>query len=103
MPLGRPTVYKEEYCQRIIDFFNVEPFKETIEIVKGKTWEKEQVVYKPIRLPTFHKFAMSIGVDRATLLDWATKKDEEGNLVYPDFSRSYAICKEYLKDILNDN
>lgn len=104
MPAGRPTVYKEEYCQQMIEFFDIEPYKEVTETFYYKDWSsKDSIKLIPNKLPTFSKFARTIGVNRATLLDRATKTDESWHLVFPEFSSTYEVCKDIMKDYLNDN
>lgn len=81
---GRPTKYKPEYCQKMIDFFD-RPLYETISLGKD-----ERVV--PTRFPTFERFAYNIGVNADTLKSWASK--------FPEFLGSYEICKNMQKDYL---
>ena len=75
---GRPTDYKPEYCEEIIEFFSRQPF----EFVKVKDDEGKEVVatnkngapiLMPCELPTKEGFAISIGNHVNTLLDWAKK------------------------------
>lgn len=93
--MARPTKYKKEYCKKMFDFFNIShTFMD--EITKfDKNGETQIVrVEKPNVLPTFEKFAVSIGVCRDTLDEW-TK-------VYEEFSDTYKKCKNLQKDMLND-
>ena len=85
--LGRPTSWKPEYNDMIIEFFDVEETK-VLEIVAG-----EKVVLKevPNKMPTFQKFAHKIGVDVDTLKEW---KKPENKAKYPGFSASYRKAKE---------
>jgi hypothetical protein len=97
MPGGRPPIYKPEYVQQILDFFNVEPFK--IEnYIDGNGAERTRL--KPNKFPTLARFAANLDIDRGTLADWADKKDEHGELVYPEFSRAYKRAKDYQEAIL---
>lgn len=97
---GRPTKYKDEYCQGIIDFFNREPF----DVVKGVDDEGKEVVLTdkngnavmmPCKLPTFEGFAIQLGVSRQTLHNWL---DEN-----PEFLDAYARAKDCQKEILVQN
>lgn len=77
---GRPTKYKPEYCQQMIDYFNVEIYKEG--------YKKELNL-----LPTFQGFAAKeLGVTTNTLLNWAEENDE--------FLRAYNVCKELQEQLL---
>lgn len=84
---GRPTKYDEKYCQQLVDFFDREPNEQTE--VEGR------VVFKACRLPTFERFAYSIGVHRETLLNWVDK--------HPAFFDAYKKAKDLQKDIIIQN
>lgn len=93
--MPRPTKYKEEYCQKIYDFFNI---PHTIE-KEVKFYDKEGNERKKIEeaaniLPTFEKFAVSIGVCVDTLNEWCK--------VHEEFSEAYKKCKNLQKDMLID-
>ena len=75
---GRPSKYKPKYCKQIIKFFDRE-------LVDAETFE-------PCRLPTYEKFAFSIGVHRDTLHEWCKK--------HPKFSDAYNQCKGLQKNII---
>lgn len=96
MKTGRPTKYKPEYCEAIETFFNVEPW-EDVEIEytnkKGDTWTKTD--RRANRIPTFHAFAASIGVNEDTVVEWAKHHD--------DFSAAYKRAKELQKWFLIEN
>ena len=97
MPAGRPTLYKPEYCERIVKFFNVEPFIRE-EYTDGNGNERTRLV--PNRFPTLARFAADLDVDRSTLAEWADKRDENGELVHPEFSRAYKRAKDYQEAFL---
>ena len=80
---GRPTKYKPEYCQMMLDFFDIEVMKRVEIEVKP---DIKEVRYVPNTFPTITRFASKIGVTRDTLYEWASKKDEKGNLVNAEFS-----------------
>jgi hypothetical protein len=63
---GRPTKYDPLFIQAVDDYI----------ATKGK----EQT-----SLPTKQGFALYIGVDDDTLDNWANAKDEQGNLIRPEF------------------
>ena len=100
MPAGRPTKYKEEYCQELIDYFNIDHVrginKETkdgriVEVIVGNS------------LPLLTGFANKIGVVRSTLYLWANETNEDGTLKNPEFSNAYARAKEMQEDMLVSN
>jgi len=83
---GRPTKYKKEYCEMMIDFFNrdVTRIVETEEMQLGKkTIRKERLPNYP---PMFGKFARDVlKINHCTLLEWVKKYDE--------FAKAYNECK----------
>jgi hypothetical protein len=95
-PGGRPTKYRKEYCQKLVEFFSIEPTKE---VTKTITTAKGTVIEEPVeraaRLPTFERFAVNIGACVDTLIEW-TKKHKE-------FSEAYTYAKALQKDILVTN
>jgi hypothetical protein len=95
---GRPTLFKEEYAQQLLDFFNIEPFRE-VEYTdsQGNLKGRESV---PNKFPTLARFAVNIGVTRDTLYEWSTAKKEDGELKHPDFSYAYKKAKEYQEALL---
>src|ERR1700761_9858686 len=110
MPIGRPTKYKPQYCEELIDFFDVEPYKEIERKTQDRKTGREYTdfVDHPVDLPTFERFAHKIGVDTDTLVECAhgTFPDghkKEGQLRHPDFSVAYSRAKALQKDILVTN
>jgi len=78
--MGRPSKYKPEYCQDIIDYFST-PYM-----------DQEGHAAPP---PYFMNFALSIGINMDTLTEWRNKHD--------DFSAAYSIAKEkQLQFIMNN-
>jgi len=89
-PGGRPTKYRKEYCQDILDFFNVPAYIEIVQKTTdpdGNTTEKPTGKYKPNDLPQFIDFADKIGVSRETLHEWRREHQE--------FSDAYKKAKGY--------
>ena len=84
---GAPSLYKPEYCQDMIQFFNREPFEDKM-TVKG-------VQRLANRLPTFANFAFLNSLTEATLLNWCKE--------YPEFFEAYNTCKQLQKDFLTAN
>ena len=66
--VGRPTDYKPEYCQQIIDYFN-DPSNTPI--------------------PLFADFALKLGVSRATLHEWRQAHPE----FFDAYKNAHAIQK----------
>ncbi len=82
---GRPSKYKEEYNQAMIEFFDVNPYE--VQVIDDKAY--------PARFPTFARFALSIGVCTDTLWEWAHGRTSEDALKHPEFSDTYKKAKEY--------
>jgi len=91
--MGRPTVYKPEYCQELLDYFSIPAYN--ILEVRDNAGNVKEVKPIPNLFPTLARFACNIGVTRETLHDWATKENEDKTLRYPDFSYAYKKAKEY--------
>lgn len=113
---GRPSKFKPEYIDAIIEFFDIEPYKKEI-IEQAKEFfadgsikkENEKFIYKPNKMPTLYRFARKIGVEYETVWRWAEQGkdiDEEGEWVEnktPDFLRffnAYKEAKELQKEFL---
>lgn len=90
---GRPTKYKPEYCEMIIEHFREEPYtvmyKE--EYHKDGELKSKTPILTANALPTFQSFADKIGVNVDTLREWADKHKE--------FSASYARAKQMQEHI----
>jgi transposase len=95
---GRPTLFKEEYANQLIEYFDIEPFERRPLLDKEGNEKGSEIV--PAKFPTLARFAVSIGVTRDTLYEWATAKNEDGELKHPDFSYAYKKAKEYQEAIL---
>lgn len=82
---GRPTKYKSEYCDEMIDYFD----RELTETVAKDAVSARGVVQvaeeRATDLPLFQDFAVRIGVHIDTLHEW--KK------VHKEFSEAYKRCK----------
>lgn len=77
--IGRPTKDEARFCKELIEYFlTFEPYK-TVNAMFGP---KET----PYDLPTLAVFAIRIGIHKDTIHEWAEGKDEEGNLLHPEFS-----------------
>lgn len=99
-PFGRPTEYKAEYCQSIVEFFNKSPYEPLIikddedkDVVATDKFGR--TIYKPCPLPTKEAFATSIGIHVCTLIEWGKK--------YTDFSEAIKKAENFQKDILIQN
>jgi len=84
---GRPTKYKPEYCQKIIEFFD-RPLVEhkPKEVIHPKLGVVSIMEERGTDLPLFQDFAHELSVHTDTLLEWCTKHEE--------FSVSYKRAKE---------
>ena len=95
---GRPTLFKEEYADQLIEYFDKEPFERRPLLDKEGNERGSEIV--PAKFPTLARFAAMIGVTRETLHDWATSKNEEGELKHPEFSYAYKKSKDFQEAIL---
>lgn len=84
---GRPTRYKPELIDELLEFFDVELSEEkeiTFSRKDGSTVTKFEVVATD--LPTLAGFCRHLGIARDTLTEWQNK--------HPEFSSAVRKCKE---------
>lgn len=94
--VGCPTKYKPEYCEKIIEFFDREPWTPKTQESLSRTGEKVSIITNvPCKLPTYERFAFEVGVHRDTLHEWCKN--------HPKFSDAYKKCKDLQKEILIQN
>ena len=62
---GAPTLYREEYCHLVVDYFASRPIPAT-----QSPDNREAVQQTYATMPTFQGFAGSIGVSTKVLYDW---------------------------------
>ena len=86
---GAPSKYKPEYCQKIIDYFSVDPF-ETIKDQEGQ----DTGIYRH-KFPTLQRFAHILNVGIPTLHDWAKK--------HADFSYAMKEAKHLQEAFLSES
>lgn len=94
--MGRPTKYKPEYCEELIEYFNKEPYRERKVTHKNKKGD-EWITYEDVAndLPFLSQFAHSIGVTTSSLERWRKE--------YPEFSEAYKKAKEMQHNMLATN
>jgi hypothetical protein len=95
--IGRPTLYRPEYCEQLVAFFTVEPTKTVTRTTVSKK-SGEPVSYEvevPNTLPTLQAFAANIGVTTVTMRSWAK--------AHPDFGEAVARAKELAENHLVQN
>ena len=91
--VGRPTDYKPEYCQMMIDYFNVPLYRTVKTKVKTRHGFNEIEKEVPNSFPTFEGFTRKVlGKCKQTIHNWLPK--------YPEFLDAYNLCKEIQKDFL---
>lgn len=85
-PEGRPTSYRPEYCEQIVEFFSVKPYFQREVITTGKNdYQKVETVDVPNDLPHLVDFCLKINVNPATISDWAKR--------YPEFDDALKTAK----------
>ena len=96
---GRPTSYKQEYCQQIIDYFANAPLYEEVRIPHYKNGEVayEDIKRFPPKLPTLVQFAKSIGVCYPTVYNWQCLGHAS---FHEEFLNAYSRAKQLQKDFL---
>lgn len=75
--VGRPSDYDQKYCQMIIDYFSVEPYREVEKEVVTKSGDVVKIHEDQANdVPTLAGFAITIGKHRDTLNEWAKEHHE---------------------------
>lgn len=85
MNRGRPTSYKPEYCEQIIDFFSIKPYGYN-EITKK---------YEANDPPFLSAFARKIKINDENMWEWSKK--------YPDFGNAYKKAKKLQEEFIATN
>lgn len=93
----RPSLYREEYNEQMLEYFNIE-VSEIVEVeVSGKVEQRERIN----KFPTLTRFASNIGVTRETLYNWAHDRDKvSGELVRPEFFHTYTRCMDLQESLI---
>ena len=100
---GRPSKYNPAYCEQLIQYFSIKPYRRYVKSEKITTKKNGTVDvwreygYMPNDMPMLSGFARKIGVYHGTLIEWAKKENEEK---YPGFSIAYNTAKELQKAFL---
>lgn len=93
---GRPSDYRPEYCQRLIDFFSIEPYVEIEKKIIDRNGNATTImVEKASDFPTLAAFACEIGVHRDTLQEWSKN--------HPEFSVAIKRAKELQERFITIN
>lgn len=93
---GRPTKYKEKYCEEIVEFFSVPPYEDKVTESYNKMGREIKTYHRGANdIPFLSGFARKIGVCHDTILEWAEK--HEG------FSVALKKAKELQEEFLITN
>ncbi len=94
---GAPSTYKPEYCQELINYFDVQPVREIPETWYNPDGSVKRESIKLVANPPAHigGFARKIGVSKSVIYDWARK--------YPDFAYSLAHARDMRRSMIIDN
>jgi hypothetical protein len=93
---GAPTKYKPEYCQEMLDYFDIEPYRTVTKKVMTKKGELLEIEEDEANdFPNFAGFAVKIKVTPETLLNWSKTHD--------NFKEVYSLCKACQENYLSVN
>ena len=99
--VGRPTAYRPEFCEMMVDFFDIPLEREVVVDVEdgqGNTVKETRIIVNPF--PTFTRFASRIGVSRESLRNWASAKKSDDTPVKPEFFCAYARARDLQEALL---
>jgi len=93
---GRPTKYRDAYCDILVNFFDQEVYEE-IKTDKLKNGVKVGTDVKrfPRKLPTLVGFAKEIGIGYSTLKDWCNEN-------HPSYQGKFSATVTRVKDLQRD-
>ncbi len=92
---GRPSKYKDEYDEMLLDFFDIEVHRIIDVQIRCQSGELKTVQKTVLNtFPTFGRFASNIRVSRDTLYYWAKEKNADGTLRHPGFSYTYTRARD---------
>jgi transposase len=89
-PVGRPTSYKPEFCQALMDYVEAN----TRDAWRENTTATGQVQILPVKPPSIARFAQSIDVAESTIYEWLKQTNDDGTLTYPEFSKVFTRARE---------
>lgn len=93
---GRPSKYRPEYCQQLIEFFDVKPYRTEVVITHDywrNEWKEEKRIPNPV--PYLIDFSEKIGVSVPALHRWGRKS--------PAFRSAYAHARAMREAMLCKN
>ncbi len=93
--VGRPTKYKEEYCDKLLSYFEVAFKSKVTKEVASNKGVLEIQEEEACELPMFADFAHEVGVHVDTLHEWCK--------VHPEFSEAYKKAKSLQENIIVKN
>lgn len=100
---GRPSKYSKRYCQKLITFFDIEPY-EDIELphyhLDGKTIKWKDYKRMARKLPTLRDFAKSISICVATVYNWI---DESHSSFHKEFLDAFTQAQDIRKWFIVQN
>jgi hypothetical protein len=95
-PEGRPSLYKPEYADELIEYFSEPPYKEVMKDVVTKLGDVVKVpVTEASDFKSLAGFAIKLGVHSETLLNWSKEHKE--------FFDAYKRAKDFQQQFLAVN
>lgn len=95
--MGRPSTYKPEYAQMLIEYFDVPPVREIPETWYNPDGSVKRESMKLVANPPAHigGFARKLGVSKMAVYEWARK--------YPDFGYAMIHARDMRRAMIIDN
>lgn len=95
--MGRPSTYKPEYVQALLQYFDKPPVREIPETWYNPDGSVKRESMKLVANPPAHigGFARSLGVSKMAVYDWARK--------YPDFGYAMLHARDMRRAMIIDN
>jgi len=93
----QPTKFEERFANELLKHFEDHVadwyYEDYVEETLNAFWQPvDQIKRRAKSIPMFEDYALSIGVDSHSLLNWAVYKDKEGKIAHKEFFSSYKKC-----------
>ena len=95
-PIGRPSKYKPEYCQQLVEFMSREPYREVQDVFTDKNGNERISSRLVANDPPFiTAFARKIDVETSTMYDWGKE--------HADFHSALICARELQTEFIATN
>lgn len=92
-PVGKPPEYRPDFPQKLLEYFDVEPYISITKKIITKNGDVLEVEEERANdMPTLAGFAVKLGFDRSTIWRWSKE--------YPEFCNAYKRAIDFQENFL---